>query len=376
MAYEYTLAIAQSYLQKHMFDEQTFGWKPFLETGRFRLGVPKFNTSGRILIIADGRPLECRSMAVNLCLDMLRNNPELTPRIMTSIAEDIHNWVEISDPSTGKIIQIDPTPWYATLNYGYNGKETAISQEELVSSTVSISKYGGIPLSVKVNAEESITTYLAGYLPRLSLEERVNGSNVPTTPSIQNSVYQFSITIVKNNEFGSKDKSEQLSVVFEISDLSSFKREMEASFDIDHLINSKVLKVGLFFHPSIPILWVKSFDILRQLSVQNSDLFSELERNLPALIEVLKKSEFTLTELGTGNRVSVSNGVEELAQLSSRIMARTTRERIGYIRISYSDIISNREKNLPLPLPLQFRVGKENISFTSLTKNFEKRIKV
>src|SRR3989338_6818686 len=107
MASEETLALAEHYLHSYAVPEERFGLGSLLESGSYSLfasRMAKLDGSMRLAIDA-GAFWDCRSIAETIYSAILREHPELQPRIAMFDTHGIHNWVEIIDPKTGEIIQ-------------------------------------------------------------------------------------------------------------------------------------------------------------------------------------------------------------------------------------------------------------------------------
>ena len=113
--------VAQIYLEKYKTSESEFGLGPFLESGAYTLyaNVEALKNGSMRLSIDGGNYCDCRTIALRMYNSIREEHAELQPQIAIFNKRETHNWVEIIDPKSKEIIQIDSTPWYATLNPGH-----------------------------------------------------------------------------------------------------------------------------------------------------------------------------------------------------------------------------------------------------------------
>ncbi|MBI5224024.1 hypothetical protein HY990_06410 [Candidatus Micrarchaeota archaeon] len=155
--------LAQAYLEKHTVQISRFGLANLIENGGYELMV--MPDGGFFLAFnREGVYFDCRTISQTLFDDIAQTNPELRPSLR--IKDDrtgIHNWVEIIDPLSGRRIQIDPTPWQATITPNHlGGKEDS---PDIIVCGVSMDIGVAPPHLVTPSNVGHLTTYLEGNAP-------------------------------------------------------------------------------------------------------------------------------------------------------------------------------------------------------------------
>jgi len=292
------MELARSYLEKHAVPEEKFGLGPYLESGNYftLYASDKYGSPNLVLNTWGGTVLECRSMAESLYIDILLSNPELNPRIMTSSLFGRHNWVEITDPETGGVVQVDPTPWYASLNPGHKGgKDTSEGR----FTNLTLCKDGGVPFSLKKSGSGFISTYLYAYLPRiLPLAERMGQLEKKMRGDLDEQEelpeYKFTIAAVEETRFGSGGR--MLAVAINVLDSLKLQKAINEAKCFDDLVAAGALNIGLYMGEAVPELICPSIDFLKNISEKaaRKDLFAGIGRNLPRLMLLLRHARWKL----------------------------------------------------------------------------------
>jgi len=183
--------LAAAYLDRHIVSPDQIGLGPYLESGEWNLYavVP----DGSLVIPSNEGHQDCLSITRAVYADILVNNPELNPRIMISIPR-IHYWVEITDPSTGELIQIDASPWYRALNPGHEGILCPATFDPIY--VLHFEKTVGVLFSVQDFGDQFFDSYLYGYMPKAAglMTRDKNASSYPE--------YTFLLKIVLEDHFG------------------------------------------------------------------------------------------------------------------------------------------------------------------------------
>ena len=301
--------LAEYYLKKHLLSEHKLGLGPYMEAGESRLfaGSDVSTTGSMIMDILSSIPWECRSITEDLYADILQNHPELKPKIMMLTGRGGHFWAEITDPKTGRQIQIDATPWYGCLNPGHVGEET--DRYDRISFT-HIEYQGGPPFSYKKVDVGSISIYLVGFLPRFLFANQMQ--NEAELQKIAE--YRFVFQIVLAETFQA-DPQRFVQIFLNIPSTESLQTALCGSISIEEMIRNRVVQIGnvkFFSETRFMDFPVKSFDQLKQRirGLGNEDLILEFERNLPRVVRLLEKTRPVLDIHGdiSGAKVDVRTG--------------------------------------------------------------------
>ena len=332
MPSEETLRLATYYLQKHYTPDNIVGMGPFLETGNYALlASPNAMLGGSMIfsMLGDGY-VDCRIVAQKLYLDILSEHPELDPRIITYKGR-IQNFVEITDPATGEKVQIDPTPWYNCLNPGLSGDDT--SELHNVDFLV-INKTQPPIFSVK-RTEDSVTTMgITGFLPQVSMEEKLAGCRraieaqkrtatgsknliIYPEPKVEpKAEYRFIFQVESRPVVWPAGKPSPRLAHFYINVLNSellqsaLKSGVASARNLDFLIQSEVIEVGV--SPEDVNISMPSIAFMKELAgrMNDQDLFAEFERNIPAILKLLSLAKPVLPVYKQkGEVVNVKGGI-------------------------------------------------------------------
>ena len=304
MASQETLALAEHYLQKHAVPEDQFGLGPFLDSGKYTLFAgPQAMLDGSMRLRADeGNILECRSISEAIYADILANNPELNPKIMWYTNNGTHNWVEITDPKTGQAIQIDATPWYAKLNPGHIGTEAPKHKPVKMAY---LAKNQFRPFSVKrLDGGRFISTYICGFLPNCLYEltgasAAQTGGNIRLRAS-QPPKYTFVLQAVLEEGFSTGKPENFTHVYIDVLDSARLEAAIRIAKTIDELIAQGIVSIGFMFGYDTKISCT-SVEFMRMLAEKgkDADLISEVERNLPRIMLLLKQTGVSIPIYGS-----------------------------------------------------------------------------
>ena len=319
MASEETVAIAQMYLDKHAVPEEKFGLGPYLETGTFGfMAASRVIKDGSMAIeLLNDRYNDCRTIAERMQNDIAANNPELKPEICWYSDRGVHNWVEITDPQTGERVQIDATPWYNQLNPGHVGSTNLESNKVKV---LKISNDGGTPFSVKTVGEKTISVYIYGSLPRISLTEKIalarkliedekSGRVEKGTPVDPRPEYRFVLAAVLAPHFGDIPE-DIISFYVNVPDSLKLQQAIGTATSIDDLVTVGVIEIGITFPGINKDIKFSSLDAIRNGAneVGQGNLFAEIEGNLGRMMILLRRASPTLHIYGRTQMIDVSSG--------------------------------------------------------------------
>ncbi len=311
-----TLDLANQYLQKHTVPEERFGLTYTIENSDWMLVGDPFMPGRSIqltLQYSDGY-YDCLSLSERLCLDISSANPELRPRIATGFKNGIHSWVQIRDPKSHEVVQIDCTPWYACLNPGHQGVE-----REYPPSSRSV-PLTAPPFTVrKIDKGKFITVALSGSLPRCkSAEEKMRQSvgrwsgGRPVMVDDAGPVYSFLFQIQKDRGFGT-EVEQFMHIFIDILDLDRLHRSLGFGRSIDVMAVNRSLNIG--FAVSMPdrqLAFIPgTIGSMRQRAekTHEADLFAEFNRSIPAILKLLSGTHPSLGIMGSSDRVlSVADG--------------------------------------------------------------------
>ncbi|MGV8085330.1 MAG: hypothetical protein ACP5N9_03715 [Candidatus Bilamarchaeum sp.] len=183
------IEIAQHYLDKHRVPDDQFGLGPLITSDKFDLiALP---TGGLFFKFTQGGVYhDCRSLSTRIYDDLIAAYPHLAPTMVRSESPDIHNWVEITDPKTAQIVQIDSTPWYNRLNPGHIGGSVSSSNFEVLGVPTGFD--AALPYSTRRFGSDLVSVYFSGSMP-----------NIPhCPPPLGRSIdFLFSFTGKKENRF-------------------------------------------------------------------------------------------------------------------------------------------------------------------------------
>lgn len=309
-----TLEIAQRYLEAHLVPEEQFGLGYVLDLDQYFLFArPNVMLNGGLIIDGIQGYLDCRTMAIKLHQDILLNNPELQPVVASYDHGETHNWVEIMDPKTGEIIQIDPTPWYARLNPGHVRDKTEANAIQMTFSQIPLPKEGGLPFSVTGNSGKFFTTYFSAMIPNCSLEEKIaelkmQRAGLPDSPEKLH--YHFSLGVVKDSGFGTQREKVVL-FYLDVKDVIKLQQHITTS-GLDDLINLGAIEIGIEYSldggPSTKL--PADVTLLKEIcSEAHAEFFAEFEKALPKLLKLLKKTIYILPIYHSNDSIDVNDGM-------------------------------------------------------------------
>jgi hypothetical protein len=297
------LALANHYLNKHRVPEDEFGLGPYLLTGEYELKVDiRTRIDGSIAIVFLDQPYhDCRKIANGMYANILTEHPELQPRLRMYTDHGRHTWVEISDPNNGAIIQIDSTPWFFGLNPGHIGID---GKQDSGQTYVRITMDGALPFTT--HTEDGITrsVYLTGMLPNMSIHENIarreKGINGPIPD------YRF-IIFATRALFGEPNRK-TLDMVLDVADARILHEMLGRTENIWELLEAKAVTLGMHL-PEGGLLQL-DFAALKELAgrLKGADLFAEIERGLPFMIRLLKRSTPCLEERREDRMTNVRTG--------------------------------------------------------------------
>src|SRR3989338_2911545 len=324
MASEETLALAEHYLQKHYTPDSVVGLGPFLETGDYALFAhPRARVDGGMLfsILSNGY-VDCRIVAQRMYLDILAEHPELDPRIIMYNG-GVQNFVEITYPATGEKIQIDSTPWYNCLNPGLSGEDTTSEAHSI--DFLNISKTKAPIFSVK-RTEDSVTTIsILGFLPQVSMEEKLadierlkegidEGIVLGKRPE-----YRFIFQVETRPVDWPAGKPSPRFTKYYIDVLNSellqsaLTSGIVSARNLDFLIQSRVIRVGVMLSDDVPSMNMPmpSISFMKELTekMKEGDLFAEFERNIPRILKLLALARPMLRVFEQDKKVDVKRGL-------------------------------------------------------------------
>ncbi|MDO8553426.1 MAG: hypothetical protein Q7S22_01355 [Candidatus Micrarchaeota archaeon] len=324
MVSEETLALANSYLEKHRVTDAIVGLGPILDSGNIELFAGhSVMLDGSLAIEFNSRYyVDCRSIAQKLYLDILKNNPELNPRIVMQKGQ-LQNWVEITDSKSGETVQIDSTPWYGCLNHGLVGD---VNNQVGDITFLDIKKTTGPIISVKKTESGPITVFFVGFLPRISIKDKI--ARMKTRDhDIEDKLpeYSFVVQAEFKRGFVVAKPEKWITVTVDVLDTSKLNEFTSLGVDLDTLIAANVIRFSLDIggvgipHPSVSLMKVMA------TAINLDNLFVEIERNIPRVMVLLKKLKPVLSfhsdpkrevDVKTGmsvvsmaNRYSISGGL-------------------------------------------------------------------
>ena len=272
-----TLALAKTYLEKHRAPEADFGLGPFLARGHpFELSVSErtFLDGSFSLVFSEGY-LDCRTIAEDVYDDIRKNNPELYPRITAYMHHGVHNWVEISDPLNGAVVQIDGTPWYGSLDPGHLGRESGSGER---CRTLRFSQSDELPFSVRTTALGMVSVYLTGHSP-------IAISDDPSAPD-----YRFRLVAVLSEGFGGRTES-FFCISIDLGRLEDVQRSLRSARDMKELCRSRLMKTGLHVpgREDIPVHLDSLGASARESKDEAAVLIEEIRRGLPMMLPLLER---------------------------------------------------------------------------------------
>ncbi len=317
---ESALDLGNRYLDKHRALAQEFGLGPHLDKHEIELyGSPRVGYEGSLLIQWNNEfSIDCSGRAKRLYLDILSNNPEYHPRLVYYDRGDRHVWVEITDPQTKKVVQIDPSPWYSKLNPGHRGRE--VENYDRATNETIISIELGVPFSVTPVGDRFISTYLFGFLPMVMLPEEFVKSQMGKIPH-----YKFHLQMILSEGFnGTVEKF--ATIYLDVQDSELLEKFCKAS--LEDLIQNGVITVGkrVFAERKrfIDTQFRSIGDLMEGTMMRNishekwfghkpeevKDLMEEARRNIPRIARVMSKvkSVLPIHKDPTGSRIDTRTG--------------------------------------------------------------------
>ncbi len=321
MTYESTLALAEGYLRKHIVPEAEFGLAHTIETDDWMfLADPRVPDRRMQLTLAHtGSYNDCLSIAERLYLDISSRNPELGPAMAMSTGADVHNWVQIRDPETREMAQIDATPWFARLNPGHDGAEW---QYEPLPMLVQLMM---IPFSVrKTRHDRFITVGLEGILPRCRDAAEKDGP----AAGEDGPLFSFIFQIRKDLGFGTKPE-QAMHVFIDVLDIDRLHGSLKSKGSMDDLIAARAIRAGFtaFSDEGTAFLALSSMGAMHQAAGQTRDteLFAEFDRSVPTILKLLS---------GAGSPLPIAGRLDqELDVANGRINASDGRKYRDFIRL-------------------------------------------
>ncbi|MFH0737590.1 MAG: hypothetical protein V1827_03465 [Candidatus Micrarchaeota archaeon] len=272
-----TLALARAYLEAHRVAEGDFGLGPFLQRGhRFELRTTADTrlTGSFEMRFHDGY-LDCRTISEGMYRDIKKNNPELRPRIADYHDHGAHNWVEITDPRSGAMVQIDATPWFNRLDPGHVGGE-AYSEERI--SRMVFSEDRDLPFTIKTTHIGQVSVYLIGSMPGSCLKKSREGG----APE-----FRF-ILLAVDSGFDEMPK-DYFSVYADVHDAHALRESLARGMRLEEMSRQSILATGFHFPGesdiSVPLDRVERFS--KRLNTP-PELWLEIKRALPMMIPLLR----------------------------------------------------------------------------------------
>ena len=269
--------LARVMLQKYAVTQEQFGLGPFLDHGKFTLLRPFFPDDSIIIRTKGGKVWQCGSIALEIYKALKLADPESRFKLrMMAFSQNrqTHIYPEITDPQTGRHIQIDGTPWFAVLNPGHAGR--AIPMDNTVSTDY-------VPLTTRSAIPFSIRRIPGGFM-----DVHILGGFTYLKPELS---YQLELRVVSYQHFGA-DMETILRFGLEITDIKRFLAEFQKNSTIDQLQGAGALRF-IFGHRELGIVTSEPKRI-RDVKARVFGLeveFAEIERNLPRVLRLLSAAK-------------------------------------------------------------------------------------
>ncbi len=341
MTYEATLALAADYLRKHTVPEERFGLAHTIGNSDWMLLVDCLVFNRMQLVLAySGEYNDCESISARLYQDMDSHHPGLMPRMTTGYENGMHNWVQIRDEESGRIVQIDCTPWYARLDPGHGGVERDyLPLPPMVPLMFT-------PFSVrKIGDGKFISVYLGGFLPRCKSDEAGPGRFVVTSdgkPAVayeDGPVYSFLFSVQKQRGFAALAE-QSVNVFVSILNTAKLRVLLKSGGAMDDLIANRAVKIGFRIDlddGNATFVPFPSMATLRRAAGQSreKDLFAEFDRLVPAVLKLLSGVHASLGIAGSDERDlnAVNGGIARADGRVSSLRAETNARYRDYIRL-------------------------------------------
>ena len=290
---EQTLELAEYYLEKYKVKEENFGLGLVLDSEDYKVFAgPTVQLDGSI-ILGNNKTnyLDCKNICCDIYKDIITKNPELKPRIMYYNGGYMHYWIEISDPKTKARVQIDPTPWYSSLNPGHVGNPTDNNKIKYIV----IGKKQGRPLSVRRINDKHITTVISAFLPKTVYKQeslRANENNSLIDGPYEKAEYRFIIWSFLSKALNSPEKN--LYMYINVLDTNAVQKNIERVEKIEQLFTMKGIEIGFTYKNKKGYKNDTNFGSLNSMRdyadlEDKKELFYDIEKNIPRIIKLLKR---------------------------------------------------------------------------------------
>gem|GEM_PF-4909268 len=281
---------AKSYLEKHRVPASEFGLGPYIRRGNSLSIIPAQRASGMGLVLEKRTDyLDCAMIAKRLYDDIVRQNPELSPRAVCIMdGFSIHYRVEVSDPASGEAAQIDATPWYNRVIAGKHGVSHSWGENWESRKISPISSQQALPMSVNFFQGGTLSTYVAGWLPKNITDsdhagqmERFRFIGLPLPE------FEFSLQVCF-----SQGPAQQLNLhdaYFQVHDVPAFRR-LSSEKDFGQLVDSGAIKL-LFMtnHGDVSFDRWASRGILELNEILTAAM-RQIDANVPWLLEIMRRA--------------------------------------------------------------------------------------
>ena len=286
--------LAEQYLQKYKVAEDQFGLGPFLDREKFELFAAPKEAAGSLVITSESNFEDvyfgCKTISEKVAKTIQKNNPELKPQVVYFHDKGIHYWVEITNPVTKEIIQIDPNPWFSCLNPGHHKEENCTHHE---MTFLLVTKRFGRPFSIKKYGTKFISVYFCAHLPRLTKEEGYSTDKNTNLPE-----YRFKLIAVIEKYFGAVVEK-MLTLYVNVVDASQLQDALLNTDSLEELAHTQAIEFGFTYKEQVGFTKNTPFQSIKAMASEahkngDDELFTEIEKNLPRLITLLKKVKPTL----------------------------------------------------------------------------------